>query len=571
VGLVLSDVALRGKRDNFFLASQILGAVYPDLTERTHRPFCDFFVQKNFNKPFSQQDIIKNRLLMAPRGHFKTSLDLVDCISWMLNFPNVTILMLSGSQDVATRMVEELKQIFLSCTDFRALYPDYIPNDNVREFGAKGEFWLPRNVRTRIRREPTLSISTLDSVKASTHYDIRIGDDVITEVNSRINPNQRVDQNDRVADDWQATRPLLNPGGYTQIIGTFYNFACLYGKILDRLGLSEQMRFGQQLHEVIKGWKIAVYPAVMPDGNGKLFNKDGILFPEKFCINSDTPEEAIKNADKFNLQDAWEENPTHFNAQYMNHPIGTERDYFPIELLQKQTIPRQKVPLNSVIFGVWDLAYKQSSRNDYTVGAIGAFDELKNIYIIDLFRGRWNPPQIIDNIISAWKKWPIQRMGIEQAVGATLLGPGLNMRQRELGLMIPIDWLKVSNKKDATVNEILSLATLLGKPQVQAPVIQNSLQAQQQALINLQQHDQPLPPMGKLFFCQDLPFLAELYTEFSRFGGGYGHDDIPRAVSLLLRYHGMGVTTTVNNYGPVEIGGAQMYGDEYGLSAGLVG
>lgn len=564
------EIAYRGKTDLFFLASQILGSVYGDLTPHAHGPICDFFIKKNPNKSFFLQDTIKNRLLMGPRGHFKTSIHLCDVLQWMLCFPNITILLLSGSQEVATRMVEELKQVFFSCEDFRALYPEYIPTDNVREFGGKGEFWLPRNVRTRIRREPTLSISTFDSVKASGHWDLRLADDVVTEVNSKINYSAKINQNDKVADDWAATKPLLNPGGYTQIIGTFYNFACMYGKILDRLALSERMNFGFPLEETTKGWKVAVYPAIRPDETGKLFNKNGILFPEKFCINAETPEEEITNADKFNLQEAWEENPTHFNAQYMNHPIGTERDYFPIELLQKQTIPRQKVPMNCVIFGVWDLAYEQSSRNDYTVGAIGAFDDLKNIYIIDIFRGRWNPPQIIDNLISAWKKWPIQRMGIEQTTGSTLLGPGLSMRTRELGLVIPIDWLKVSRKKDSTANEILSLSALLGK---QAPPAPNSLTQQQQALVNLQQQaETPMPAMGKLFFCSDLPFLAELYTEFARFGGGYAHDDIPRSVSLLLRYHGQAITTAGNAYyGPVEIGGATMYGDEYGLSAGLVG
>jgi hypothetical protein len=567
----ISPVAQRGKTDLFFLASQILGSVYSDLQPHCHGPICDFFVHKNPNKSFFLQDTIKNRLLMGPRGHFKTSIHLCDVLQWMLCFPNITILLLSGSQEVATRMVEELKQVFLSCEDFRALYPDYIPTDNVREFGGKGEFWLPRNVRTRIRREPTLSISTFDSVKASGHWDLRLADDVVTEVNSKINMSAKINQNDKVADDWAATKPLLNPGGYTQIIGTFYNFQCLYGKILDRLQLSDHMNFGVPLEETVKGWKIAVYPALTKNENGNLFNKENILFPEKFCINATTPEEEIANSDKFNLQEAWEENPTHFNAQYMNHPIGTERDYFPIELLQKQTIPRQKVPLNCVIFGVWDLAYKASSRNDYTVGAIGAFDEMKNIYVIDLFRGRWNPPQIIDNFIAAWKKWPIQRMGIEEAVGTTLLGPGLNMRMRELGLMIPIDWLKVGNKKNGPANEILSLATLLGKT---APVQPNNLTQQQQALSNLRPEDTlnvPTPPIGKLFFCSDLPYLAELYTEFARFGGGYSHDDICRACSLLLRYHGQGMTSTALSYqGPVEIGGAMAYGPEPVCGAGIV-
>jgi len=567
--VVLSDTAERGKRDNYFLAKYVLGSVYPDLTEHFHKPLCDFFVKKNPNKPFTQQDMIKNRLLMASRGHYKTSCDIVDCISWMLNFPNVTILMLSGSQDVTTRMVEELKQIFLSCTDFRALYPDYIPVDDISGFGAKGEFWLPRKVRTRIRREPNLSISTLGSVKASSHYDLRVADDCVNEINSRITPGARVDQNQRIVDDWNATKPLLNPGGYTQIIGTFYNFSCLYGKILDRLGLSEQMNFGQSLEATVKGWKVASYPAIILDESGKLFNQKGILFPEKFCVNATTPEEEVANADKFNLQEAWEEDPTNFNAQYMNFPIGTERDYFPMELLQKQTIPRQKIPMQCALFSTWDLAYRTNQKNDYTVGAVGAFDAHGNIYVVDLFRGRWNPPQIIDQIIACWRKWPLQRIGIEQSIGTPLLGPGLAMRQRELGVLISMDWLKVSNKGGATANEILSLATLLGKP-APIPSATSSLIAQSIALENMKTMTETLPPQGSLFFSADLPFLENLYVEFSRYGGGNAHDDICRAVSLLLRYRGMGISPVVNQFEAVEIGGAQTYGDGE-IGAGLVG
>jgi predicted phage terminase large subunit-like protein len=523
---VVSEIADRGKRDLFFLMSTILGSVYGDLTETTHRPLCDFFVKKNPNKSFAYQDTIKNRLLMAPRGVFKTSTDLVDCISWMLNFPNVTIMMLSGSQEVATRMVEELKEIFLSCTDFQELYPDFIPTENIKEFGAKGEFWLPRKVRTRIRREPTLMISTLDSVKASIHVDIKKGDDVCNEVNSKT-----ATSNEKVANDWDATRPLLNPGGYNELIGTYYDFSCLYGKILDRLKLSDELRFGYPLCETRKGWKVAVYPALTPDENGNIFNPEGIFFPEKFCIHVNSDPE------KFNLEEAWDENSEHFNAQYMNHPKGTSQDYFPMELLKRQTISLDKVPMNATSFGVWDLAYSNNrgtdftgrSKSDFTVGAMGAFDQNNNIYVFDLFRGRFDPPAIINKFVEAWKKWPLQRQGIEKAAGHPLLGPGLSAKMRDLGILIPVDWIKVPRSKDSVINEILSLSSLLQQ--------------------------------GKLWFVDSLPYLAELYVEFNRFGK-YTHDDICRAVSLLLFYLGKAqVLENPRELEPVEIGGAMAYGD----------
>jgi predicted phage terminase large subunit-like protein len=521
-------LARRGKRDLFFLMKVILGEVYPDVQEHTHKRFCDFFVQKNTSKKFELQDLVKNRLLMAPRGHYKTSTHLVDCISWMLNFPNVTILLLSGSQDVASRMVEEVKQIFLTCTTFRELYPECIPTENVREFGAKGEFWLPRKARTRIRREPNLSISTLESVKASTHYDLRCGDDVVTELNSKSNLSAKIDQNDKVTSDWNATKPLLNPGGYTQIIGTFYNWSCMYGNILDRLGLSEHMRFGFPLEDVRKGWKVAIYPAIRPDEQGTLFNKSGILFPEKFCINSDTPEEQAANADKFNLQEAFEEDPENFFSQYMNHPKSSSQDYFPLELLRKQTIHPRDVPMTASVFASWDLAFTANRKSDFTVGAVGAYDMMGNIYIIDIFRGRWNPYQIVDKIIECWRKWPLQREGIEGISGSPLLMPGLTARMRDLGLMIPIDWIQVKRRSQSVVNEILSLSTLLQQ--------------------------------GKLFFVNTLPHLQELYVEFSRYGK-YSNDDICRAVSLLLFYLGKGQQMTVQAQDPPEIGGATTYGD----------
>lgn len=504
---VSESAAERGKRDLYFLAKCVLGRVYPDLTEKTHKPICDFFVQKNPNKKFFLQDLIKNRLLIDPRGHFKTSIDICDCIQWMLCFPNVTILLASGAEELAKRMVGEMKEHFLSNGDFRSLYPDFVPPEGVSEFGTSGEFRLPN--RTQIRREPTISISTIKSVKAGSHFDIRKGDDVVNEINSATK-----ELNDDTARRWSHTKPLLNPGGYTDLIGTFYDFSCFYGPIVDKY------REG-----TLKGWKVSLRSAINSNPEtGDLFWPGGVLFPERFCVDEN------EDPEKENLQQIWRDDPELFNAQYQNEPLGREANQFPIELLRSHVIRREHVPSNVQMVCTWDLAFTQKRKSDYSVCALGAYDPSGNLYVVDIMRGRYSPSEIIDNLILSWRKWPVARVGVEKEKGTSLLGPGLHAKMIEQRIQIPMDMIPVKNTKDGTVNEILALS--------------------------------PLLQQNKLWFVAGCSFLPELFLEFSRFPK-YAHDDIPRAVSLLLFYRNMGFRPELMPAGqePVAIGGAMTYGD----------
>ncbi|MBO0912682.1 MAG: hypothetical protein J2P13_12895, partial [Acidobacteria bacterium] len=120
--LVCSEDGERARRDLWFLASTVMKRVYPDLVERLHKPMCDFFIQKNPSKEWLSQDYDKNRLLLLPRGHFKTTINLIDCIQWMLAIPNVTIALFSGTEELTERMIDEVKQHFLMNGDFREMF-----------------------------------------------------------------------------------------------------------------------------------------------------------------------------------------------------------------------------------------------------------------------------------------------------------------------------------------------------------------------------------------------------------------------------------------------------------------
>ena len=489
----------RGKRDLYYLCKVILG--YTKLTSRVHQPICDFFVQKDDSRTFNQQDSIKNRLLLFPRGHFKTTIDIADKIQWILNFPDVRILFMSGKLELAERMVYEMKQHFQGNQIFRLVYPEFCPAEG-QDFGNASEFVVPN--RKAIKREPTVSIATTDSVKAGSHYDIIACDDLVNEVNSLTR-----EQIQKVVESFHYTTPLLDPGGYRDVIGTRYDYSDLYGSLIKN---------DQDYRMLIRSaW------AVKPDGT-----KD-ILFPELFC------DDTTVSADKQNLSAIQRNNPYIFNCQYLNNPINTDTQHFTPDLMQRHIIPLQQVPAGLRYFMTWDLGFTAKSTSDYSVGAIGGFDTQGRLFITDIIRGRFSASQIVDMMIHGYKKWPVKRVGIEEAGGSGLLAPAIEAKTRMLRMYMPVDWLKVKRNKDAKVTRVEGLEALLKE--------------------------------NKLYFSASIPYIEDLILEFTQFPK-YEHDDIPDSIAYLLNYRSM-IDYDIQER-DVEFVSAKVYGDGL-LGAGING
>lgn len=498
-----------GKRDLWFLASTILRRVYPDLTAHLHKPICDFFVQKEPTKDIRMLDPDHNRLLLDARGHFKTTINLCDIMQWMLAFPNITVALFSGTEELTSRMVDEIKQHFLQNGDFREIYPDWVPQKNLNQFGESGSFTLPN--RTQIRREPTLSITTLKSTRAGGHYDIEKFDDVVHEKNSAT-----AKLNQETSRQFSLTLPLLNPGGYRDVIGTLYHYDCLYAPIIEKP----------------KGWKVLVNSALRRDPDLPLFRPEAIRFPERFCVDVNN------DYSKQNLEQIWRDDPELFASQYMNDPTSLASDQFSMQKLKAHVIDRRDVPGSVNLFMTWDLAYSTKDHSDYSVGVVAGYSHNGTLFVIDICRGRYAPSDVIEEILRQYRRWPVHHVGIEQDQAARMLLPGLEMRQRQMGLHIPIDMIPLKYGGMAPVQQILALGPIL------------------------EQH--------KLWFVDSAQNLEECFREFSRYPK-YAHDDICRAISLMAFYRNHGYRPELApDPEPVVIGGAQVYGDGE-LGAGIVG
>ena len=499
---------------------------------RVHQQVCDVYGPSDPKKPFAEQDTIKNYLVLDPRGEFKTSFSIGKSLQNWVNFPNLTTLRMSGIETLVKRTIQEIKNQLLSNSILRELYPDSVPWSE-----KKGEAGLPPSdfgtayglvhpKRSIVRREPTITISTLDSVKAGSHYEWVCGDDLVHEKNY-----QTRDLLQKTHDDWNLAHNLLNPGGVRELVGTRYDWSDLYGTTME-----------QNLHG---HWRIHSRPIWTGDmgyaaANGFCMDRTYVhpltgeilvlLHPERWSFEK--------------LLEIQNENPYLFNCQRLNNPIPSSSDNFPMADLIRHTVKRDKYPDTGMlnIFMVWEFNLADPEAEP-AVGIVGGWDGKGRLFIIDMVVGRFKPSQLIDLIISFWQKWPVSRVGFEDSKKQRMLEPGLMSRLRVLKLSFAIDWIKSSGNNqtdDDRINHVLALEPLLRE--------------------------------NMLWFHAELPGLTNLYLQFSRFPK-FKMRGIPFAISRLMFYRTL--SSSISN---MAVYGSELYSpalswntEDMELGAGLTG
>ena len=481
--LTKEQLRKRAKTDLQFLASVILGY---DIYKDVHGPMCDFFVQKDDTKPIHLQDDLKQRLLLYPRGHYKTTLDIVDAIQWIINFPDIRILLMSGTRELVTRKLSEVKHHFLHNPVFRSLFPEFCPN-GPDDFGTQEEFTVPCRQKKHLR-EPTVSISTIDSVKAGSHYDVIKCDDLVHENN--IGTKEQIA---KAIQSFHYTTPLLDPGGYRDVIGTRYDFSDLYGSIIEAN---------------TPGWKILSRACWKRDGD-KLI----LLFPQR-----ETRDGRLLGFTEDMLRQIQQENAYLFNCQFLNDPTPTEASLFTPGMIVSHTIPFEKIPVDVSVFIAWDTASTVGKQSNYSVGAVGGYDIKGNLYVIALLRGRFLPDQLEDMIIGSNIRWKPIRLGVEDAAGAKMMESSLRRKAMQGRCYLPLDWIK-TGPKDGKPGRISALQALLKS--------------------------------DNLWFSQSIEDYEQMVKEFTRFPN-YMFDDIPDAISRLLQYKTLADSEPITSMQPYE-------------------
>lgn len=320
----------------------------------------------------------KRRLILCPRGHFKTSIvTKAYAVKRMLNNPNIRILIANQVWDRARDILFEIKEQLTTKSDLPKIFGSFVS-------GRWREEEIVIAQRTAALSAPTIGTTGVEAEMTSSHFDLIIVDDI-----QGLQNCQTKDQRDKVKRFLRSLTALLDPGGELIVIGTRWHFDDVYQEILD----NQKDYYDVMIRQVIEDGKI--------------------IFPEKFNLTFD-----------HNLKDwAFTKTPTmdyidflkqdmgpDFYSQYMNTPIDEvtqmiKREYFKYW---------ERRPEGLYVALTVDPASSIEQRSDYTALVVCGMDAKRNIYVLDTLRGHWgSPSEKVQNIVQMVDKWHPNVIGIE--------------------------------------------------------------------------------------------------------------------------------------------------------------
>lgn len=425
------------------------------------------YLTKNQSKAlFDLDKEQKDRLILWPRGHHKTTSVVVEAIQLILNYPDIRIALMQSTIKNTYGLLGEIKSHF-SGENPKSRLVEFFPDFKLVKPGSKGQFTVPARQRKHLK-EATVMAASAKSTKAGQHYDVLFADDLVTEQNFR-NPDVLA----KVEEDFAHCIPLVDPGGYKIVTGTRYTFGDLYENIIRRNADSES-------------WKISVKDCWTSQGEP--------LFPQRIALDGRTV-----GFTKELLRQIEQDFPDTFSAQYLNRPIAAKSHYFPAALIQSRVKP-VPVGLSAPIVFI-DLASSRRIESDHRIILTGQMDAQGGMYVTDLAGGHYPPGELAKKIIdTCLQSFPL-RVLIEKTAPAVYLAELVRIMAQEQGVVVPIDFIEVTNNKDAKYLRIAAVAGYL----------------------------------QRLWFAPGLQNWDRLVEEFDHFPKG-SHDDYPDTVGLMVAW-----------------------------------
>jgi predicted phage terminase large subunit-like protein len=492
----VAELRERARTEHFFLGNQLLAF---DFFEDVHTALFDAMLQKDPSRSLFEQDSIKRRLILWSRGHYKTSAEVVEIVQLILCFPNITILIVSGKQDLAREIVAMAKDAFENNERMAELFPEYCG----KRLGNKSCFSVPNRRVSHKQRGGTVNISSAKSTKSGIHADVIFADDLVHDTNYQT--PELIEKTHKVY--FSFSGPILKDGGFLYILGTRYVHNDLYGTIL--AAITEKgfkplkavktyqitPRWQESNHVSADGnWYVSIRSCWKRYENGDI----DLLFGQR----GPAKDGELKGFTLNNLLQIQRDNPTDFACHYENLPLAGGSQVFTEELLDSIAVLFEQIPKRGTTIVIWDLAWGKHKNADSSVGIVARMDTSQKWYVIDCLAGRFNPDQLVKNIILLHSKYRCHTTFLEEAQGAPWLANSVGNYCKLIGIEIPnVSFLQPSNKQGIKEIRIKSLA--------------------------------PVMTAKRLHLFAGMAEYENLKQAFLDYPNA-GHDDYPDAVSLLL-------------------------------------
>jgi predicted phage terminase large subunit-like protein len=365
----------------------------------------------------------RDNLLLVSRGHLKTTIHTVGhIIQWIINYPDVRVLICTATDEKAQMMVTEIKSHFQFNPRFRHLFPELCPDaKKVSDWGSKTEFTIPgRNRRTK---EPTVMTASVGKALASTHHDVVKCSDVVTENNVRTQGQVQEVQEffgylDPLREKFESKDGEPNPG-WLDIEGTIYDYSDFYQKTLDAKANGTQP------------WWNVTQRSCWVDRTKRI-----PLWPERF---------PALQLDRILAQIG----PVLFASQYELNPVSAEDGLatpqqikkFPAHLIA-ELMPRYRIHTTVDLSGM-----DPTTEGDATVFSTCGFDRDGRCDVLSIIKGRFTMDQVVNYFFAIDKVYPNHvDFKVQKDHFSRTLWPILQREQAKRGHWLNIQLTPVSTR-----------------------------------------------------------------------------------------------------------------------------
>lgn len=438
------EVRERGKSDLYFFARLVNpGYMYGEIHREIFRWLQEYSLFGTSN------DLTSNKLIMLPRGHLKSHM-VATWAAWIITrHPEVTMLYLSATAELAETQLFAIQNILDSRT-YRRFYPEYInPQEGLREKWSVKKMSVDHPERRKQGiRDATIATAGLTTNTTGWHADIILADDLVVPENA-YTPEGR----ETVSKKASQFTSIRNPGGFTLACGTRYHPNDAYASwkeqsypVFNDDGEQIDQRPVWEISEhVVEVDGIFLWPRAVRPSDGKVFG---------FDINTLSRIKAEYS------------DQTQFYAQYYNDPNdpGSNRidrskfKYYNPRLLRNEG-GRWTYNGNRLnIYAAVDFAYSLNRLADWTAIVVIGIDSESNIYVLDI--DRFKTKKIIEyfeHIAQLHSKWKFSKLQAEVTVAQVVIVEAIKDYVKQRGLTLSVVDFRPSKQEGSKEQRIAAV------------------------------------------------------------------------------------------------------------------
>lgn len=384
---------------------------------------------------WNRSDAKSHQLCLLPRDHGKSAM-IAYRVAWMITkHPDIRILYISATQNLAIKQLGFIKQI-LTSDIYRRYWPTMVNREeSKREKWTETEISVDHPLRkAEAVRDPTVFTSGLTGTITGMHCDIAVMDDVVVKENAYTEEGR-----EKVRNQYSLLSSIEGANAREWIVGTRYHPNDLYND-LQKMQVDEYDEDGSITgsHELYEVFERQVENR--GDGTGEFLWPVQIRYDGKpFGFNREIL--ARKRAQYLDR--------TQFRAQYYNDPndyenAGIRREHF--QYFDPQFLSRRggawfyKAHRLNITASI-DFAFSLKQGADYTCIIVLGVDSDRNYYVLDIDRFKTNSiKEYFDRILALHTKWDFRKIIAETTAAQEIIVEDLkNNYIRPFGLALSVE------------------------------------------------------------------------------------------------------------------------------------